>query len=238
MSAGSSGQRLLSSAYGAAAPSNETAEQPRLSLWVALRALVGCAGRTVVLLWNRRLAQPASNVGRRISFADGTSACVYRETVIDRSDPVAPAVLVVGFRLRRIHRGWAHQLFRWESELNTILFAGFPGLVTKLWLRHDEQGLYRGVYQWDDPELAVAYVRALSWVLALVSEPESIHYAVLPTLYRDDVLDEPSRVDTIDTAPGGWWRPVRSLSNNRDVTADWWKRRADGSARGGSARDG
>ncbi|HLY82777.1 MAG TPA: hypothetical protein VKQ71_07320 [Acidimicrobiales bacterium] len=114
----------------------------------------------------------------------------------------------MSFRLRWIRSGWAHALFRLESELNTVLFAGFPGLVSKLWLRHDQRGVYRGFYQWDGADLAVAYVRALWWVLALVSERGSIHYAVLPGLDRDEVLVDAALVDTLAAAPGGWWRPA------------------------------
>lgn len=95
-----------------------------------------------------------------------------------------------------------------ESELNTVLFAGFPGLVSKLWMRHDEQGVYRGVYQWDDPQLAVAYARALWWVLALVSRPDSIHWVVLPGMHRDEVISSTAVLETLDTPSGGWWRPV------------------------------
>jgi hypothetical protein len=146
-------------------------------------------------------------VGRRVWFADGTSATVYRETVIQRAPPADPTVVVVGFRLRKVRSDWAHLLFRVESELNTVLFAGFDGLVSKLWMRHDQHHTYRGIYQWDGPDLAVSYVKALWWVLALASEPGSIHYAVLPGLLRDDVLDNPSLVDSVNTAGGGWWRP-------------------------------
>ena len=109
------------------------------------------------------------------------------------------------FRLRRAHRAWSHTLFRLESELNTILFAGFPGFVSKLWLRHDQHGMYRGVYQWDGVDPAIAYVRALWWALALVSEKDSIRYRVLPGQDRDDVVAGRT------TAPGDagdWWRPV------------------------------
>jgi hypothetical protein len=135
---------------------------------------------------------------------------VYRETVIDGPPATSPAVLVVCFRLRHVHRRWAHALFRWESELNTILFAGFPGLVSKLWLTHDQDDRYRGFYQWDNPDLAEAYVRALWWVLALVSAPGSIRYALLPGLYRDEVLADPAVIDArLRTAPGGWWRPAK-----------------------------
>jgi hypothetical protein len=161
-----------------------------------------------VLVAERRIRQPDANVGRRIAFADRTSGDVYRETVIEGASPAKPAVLVVCFRLRRVHRGWAHALFRLESELNTVLFAGFPGFVSKLWLRHDEHGVYRGFYQWDDPALAVAYVRALWWVLALVSERASIHYVVLPGLDRDEVLADPSLSDAVSAAPAAWWRPA------------------------------
>lgn len=114
-----------------------------------------------------------------------------------------PTVLVVCFRLRRVRRPRGHALFRLESELNTVLFAGFPGLVPKLWLRHDQHAVYRGVYQWDGPDRAVAYVRALWWVLAPVGEPGSIHYALLPGLSRDQVLADPGLVGGLAAAQGG-----------------------------------
>jgi hypothetical protein len=134
---------------------------------------------------------------------------------VDHRGADDPVVLVVCFRLRWVHRRWAHALFRVESELNTVLFAGFPGLVSKLWLRHDQHHRYRGFYQWDGVDQAVAYVRALWWVLALVSERGSIQYAVLPGLRRDDVLADPDLVDLIRAAPGGWWRPVRRPATER-----------------------
>jgi hypothetical protein len=196
------------SALGAAACSNSVREEGPLRFRCALRALLGCAWHTVVLIAHRRIHQPADNVGQLIHFADGTGAEVYRETTVERGPPIEPAVLVVCFRLRRIRRGWIHALFRLESELNTILFAGFPGLVSKLWLRHDEHEIYRGVYQWDGAELAVRYVRALWWVLAVVSEAGSIHYAVLPGLDRDAVLRDPALVDTVAARQDGWWRPT------------------------------
>ena len=199
---------------GPAAPSGADMHKGPLPLRCAAWALVRCAWRTAGLLAERRICQPEANVGRRIFFADGTSAEVYRETVIDRESPAEPAVLVVCFRLRRVHHGWAHALFRLESELNTILFAGFPGLVSKLWLRHDERDVYRGFYQWDDPALAVAYVRALWWMLVLVSEPASIDYAVLPGFNRDEVLTEPSLIDTASAPPAAWWRPVNRSTHS------------------------
>jgi hypothetical protein len=47
-------------------------------------------------------------------------------------------------------RGLGHAAFRGESLLNTPLFAGFPGFVSKLWLANDGLGRYRGLYEWDD----------------------------------------------------------------------------------------
>jgi hypothetical protein len=64
----------------------------------------------------------------------------------------------VAFKLRWVH-GWGHPLFRAESLLNTPLFVGFPGFVSKLWLAHDDNEVYRGFYQWNGAQLADAYVR-------------------------------------------------------------------------------
>lgn len=95
--------------------------------------------RTARLLTRRRVHLPSRHVGTRLFFADGTSARVYRETVVDRPAPTAPYVLVVAFRLRFV-RGPDHTVFRWESLLNTPLFVAIPGYVPKLWLAHDEHG--------------------------------------------------------------------------------------------------
>ena len=124
----------------------------------------------------------------RLQFADGTSAEVYRETVIADADPEQPCVLLVKFRLRGI-RGRGHALFRWESLLNTPLFVGFPGFVSKLWLAHDKNGVYRGVYEWDGPEGAEHYARCLWHVLRLVCVGRSIDYMVLP-MRREELLQQ------------------------------------------------
>ena len=180
-------------------------EQPPLAYPAAMRALAGCAAQTARLLWQRRMHLPTRRVGMRLRFADGTSARVYRETAVDRGTTADPCVLVVEFRLRAV-RGRGHAVFRWESLLNTPLFAGFPGFVSKLWLADDERGRYRGLYEWDGPRRAENYARALWRVLALVSAPGSIHYVVLPDLRRDVLLDRPRVLDGATADAAAWWR--------------------------------
>ncbi len=181
-------------------------EEPPLPYRTAVRAEFSCAAGTARLLRQRRIHLPAGHVGMRLRFGDGTSGRVYRETVIDREETRDPCVLVVGFRLRAV-RGRGHAIFRWESLLNTPLFAGFPGLVSKLWLAADERGRYRGLYEWDGPRRAEAYARALWRVLALVSVPGSIHYIVLPGLRRDELLGRPQVLASITAAnTAAWWR--------------------------------
>ena len=184
-------------------------EEPPLAYRSALWAVINCAATTARLLWRRRIHLPRGRVGMRLRFADGTSARVYRETVVGRDAARDPCVLVVGFRLRAV-RGWGHAVFRWESLLNTPLFAGFPGLVSKLWLADDERGRYRGLYEWDDPQRAEAYARALWRVLALVSVPGSIHYVVLPGLRRDELLARPQALAGAAADAAAWWRPVEA----------------------------
>jgi len=180
-------------------------ERPSLTYPAAVRALAGCFLATARLVWRRRMHLPARRVGVRLRFADGTSAWVFRETVVDRGATVDPSVLVVEFRLRAV-RGRGHAAFRRESLLNTPLVAGFPGLVSKLWLADDERGRYRGLYEWDGPRLAENYARALWRVLALVSVPGSIHYVVLPGLRRDELLARPEVLDDVAADRAAWWR--------------------------------
>jgi hypothetical protein len=102
-------------------------------------------------------------------------------------------------------------LFRWESLLNTPLFVGFPGFVSKLWMAHDSNGAYRGLYEWDGPHAAEQYARALWRVLALVSVPGSIDYQVLPGVRRDELLAQPSRIDPAMPVDGReWWRLIEA----------------------------
>ena len=175
-------------------------DRPPRPLGSALVAVARCVITTVRLLATHRVRQPTDHVGDVLHFADDTSARVYRETVVARADVAQPAALVVEFRLRWVRGDSAHALFRAESLLNTLLFVGFPGFVSKLWLTHDQGGFYRGVYEWDGAELAHAYARALWWILALVSDRDSIHYTVIPGSTRAEFLASECGRDT------AWWR--------------------------------
>jgi hypothetical protein len=158
------------------------------------------------MLARRQVHLSQEHVGRRLRFADGSTTRVYRETVVP-VDPAEPCVLVVAFRLRLV-RGAGHRLFELESLLNTPLFVGFPGFVSKLWCAHDAHGVYRGVYEWDGALRAEHYARSLWRVLELVSVPGSIRYRVLPGLRRDDVLTDPARLEGAEQADLAWWRLV------------------------------
>ena len=181
-------------------------ESQRLPFRPAMAALGLCIVTTGRMLARRTVHLPRRNVGRRLSFADGSTAVVYRETTVDRDEASDPCVLVVSFRLRWVRGwGWGHRLFRWESMLNTVLFVGFPGFVSKLWLAHDRNGVYRGLYEWDGPASAEAYVRALWWALILVSERDSIRHQVVPGIRRDAVL---AGVGDVEPPAREWWNLV------------------------------
>lgn len=198
--------KLTSAVHRSGRDGSAVNEQVPEAYRTALRAVTGCAARTVPLLAGRRIRLRRSHLGLRLHFADGTSARVFRETVAGRGAAVDPCVLVVRFRLRGV-RGAGHALFRRESLLNTPLFVGFPGFVSKLWLADDEHGFYRGLYEWDGPARAARYARCLWRVLALVSVPGSIGYRVLPGIRPADALRD-ARTPR-GGPPGGtgeWWR--------------------------------
>ena len=179
------------------------ADRPPLPLRSAVVALGRCLLRTMALLRHHEVSQPTDHIGDVLRFGDGSAGRVYRETVVRDASVDTPALLVVGFKLRWV-RGWGHAVFRAESVLNTPLFVGFPGFRSKLWLASDVNGVYRGFYQWDDTRLADRYVRALWWVLALVSVRGSIRYLVIPGLDRDDILDDPSPMNAASIPSGPW----------------------------------
>lgn len=182
------------------------ADRRRLPFRRAVRSLSACVLKAGALLRQRAISHPTDHVGQVLRFGDGSSGRIYRETTVSTAAVDSPVVLVVAFRLRWV-RGRGHALFRAESLLNTPLFVGFPGFVSKLWLAHDENGVYRGFYQWDGLELAEAYVRSLWWVLALVCVRGSIHYVVLPALSRDEVLADPTLLDGgVPSQRRAWWR--------------------------------
>jgi hypothetical protein len=175
-----------------------------LALPAALWRIARCAATTTLLLVRGRLHQPRRSVGERLAFADGTSAVVYRETVVDRPPLVEPVVVVVEFRMWLLNGRRGQAYFRFVSLLNTALFPGFPGFGTKLWLAADEEGKYRGLYEWDGARQAESYVRALWWPLAVISHRDSIRYRVLPGRRRGDLLAGGDRAG-LDHA---WWRLV------------------------------
>lgn len=167
-----------------------------LPVGAAWLSVARCVLTSFWMLLRGQVHLSEGNVGRVIRFADGTEARVYRETVADRA-PGDSCYLAVSFRFVAV-RGRGHTLFRWESLLNTPLFVGFPGFVSKLWLAHDGRGTHRGLYEWDGADAAQHYARSLWRVLALVSVRGSVDYRVFPGLRRDDVLSDPSTPDRPD----------------------------------------
>lgn len=187
-------------------PANTAGRHP-LPRGTALRAVVRCFAVSVWMLGRGQVHWPRANVDRALGFADDSTARVYRETVADTS-PRDPCFLAVSFRLRWV-RGRGHAWFRRESILNTPLFVGFPGFVSKLRMAHDGRGTYRGLYEWDGADRAENYARSLWRVLELVSERDSIDYRVFAGLSRDQVLAEPDLLGASDPPDeSAWWRPV------------------------------
>lgn len=187
---------------------NQTGPLPKPD---AMRGVARCFARSWVMLARGEVHMPPDHLGRTIAFADGSAARVYRETRVARN-AVEPCVLVVRFRLRRVRGPW-HTAFEKESLLNTPLFVGFPGFTTKLWLAHDGQDFYRGLYDWDGLVAAEQYARSLWRVLELVSVEESIDYRVLPGLTRDELLARPGLADEhVRTEEDSWWRVVHTAA--------------------------
>jgi hypothetical protein len=180
----------------------------RPSIGDVLSAVLRSAVTTFRLLVARRLRMSGATVGNSIHFADGSTSQVFLETSVPSRRPAAPALLVVKFRLRWIGKArWAHRIFHRTCVVNTPLFAGFPGFVSKLWMYDADTGVYRGLYQWDGSDRATTYAERLRLVLLLVCIDATIAYHVEPGVLRGDALagDAPGP----SSGPDGWWHPTR-----------------------------
>jgi len=188
---------------------SERVRLSRLTRGAALtRPFAGSGATTVVMLARGWLRLSDRHVGWRLTFEDGTTSRVYRETVSRAPRRGAPSLLVVAFRLRGVGRSRSlHAAFRAESLLNTPLFAGFPGFRSKLWLTDPDTGVYRGVYEWDGPDQATAYATTLAALLRLVCVPGTVRFVIRPGLTPDAVLRDPSALGpAARDLDERWWR--------------------------------
>ena len=163
------------------------------------------------LVARRRLVSPKENLGARLTFADGSSSFVFRETAVTEAATTDPALLVIQFRLAALGSNQLlHAGFRRECVLHTPLFAGFPGFRSKLWIDDVETGVYRGVYQWEGADLARHYATRMVGLLAPFSNAGTARCQVVERLRRDDFLLHPELAP--DDVEGDWWRlagPIR-----------------------------
>ncbi len=152
-----------------------------------------------------RLARPADYVGAMLSFRDGTTSWVFRETRVVGATTADPVLLVIGFRLAFLgDLGPLHAGFRRECLIHTPLFAGFRGFRSKLWLGDEDTRIYRGVYQWDGANDAAVYAARMVGLLAPFSNRGTARSHLVAGLTRSDYLLDPDV--TTGRASDGWWR--------------------------------
>ena len=165
---------------------------------------------------HHRLTRPADYVGAMLSFRDGTTSRVFRETLVVGATTADPVLLVIGFRLAFLDDlGPLHAGFRRECLIHAPLFAGFRGFRSKLWLADEDTRIYRGVYQWDGARDAASYAARMVGLLAPFSNRGTARSHVVPGLTRSDYLFDPDV--TTGRSSDGWWRlahrPTRAGSS-------------------------
>ena len=118
--------------------------------------------------------------------------------------------LAVWFHLRGIPPGSRFRRFVFERLClaNTVLFAGFPGYLVKLWMVDPWTADYAGLYSWRCAEEAETYGDYIVRVLSPLSTPNSVGYQLLPgTLDSHLVTSDDS--ETPAAGPLGTQRPSK-----------------------------
>lgn len=157
-----------------------------------------------------RLTSPQDNLGAHLTFADGSSSFVFRETAVadGTSDPT---LLVIQFRLAALGGNrLLHAAFRRECVLHTPLFAGFAGFRSKLWIDDLETGVYRGVYQWQGSDLARHYAARMVALLTPFSNAGTARCRIVERVPRDEYLAHPDIVPA--HAEDDWWRLAEPIA--------------------------
>lgn len=142
-----------------------------------------------------RFRMPTDRIGEPLTTDGGQTFTIYRETTVEprgRDSQRAMAVLAFQFHL------WfmpdplvpiAVRVFEPLSILTTPFFAGLPGFRTKLWLFDHDTGDYLGIYQWENPEMASRYARALRKLMAVFAAPGTVSYGVFEDTSLDAYLE-------------------------------------------------
>ncbi len=168
-------------------------ESSRVSLFSAVLAAAASVVRFCFLLISGRIHQPRQHVGDQLTFANGASARVFRETVVDQRRSVAPTVLIFEYRLRAAH-DWVQQMYLRASVLITPFVVGVPGFVSKMWLTFDENAAYCSIYEWDSAGHAESSAQAIRRILPLIAPPDSIGYHVISDTTRAQYLAQSGEI--------------------------------------------
>ncbi len=175
-------------------------ESSRVSLLSAVLAAAASVVRFCFLLISGRIHQPHQHVGDQLTFANGASARVFRETVVEQGRCDAPTVLIFLYRLRATD-DWVQKMYLRASVLITPFVAGVPGFVSKMWLTFDENAAYCSIYEWDNAGHAESSAQAIQRILPLIAPPDSIAYHVISDTTRAQYLAQSGKVAN-DIPPG------------------------------------
>jgi len=145
---------------------------------------LGRAGwRGLRRLLDGRVRFPRDRVGDVLEFPDGSTAVVYRETVLDPARGATEGGVVLVFRMQvadpEAGTTLREVLFDPVSNVATPFFAGLPGFGRKLWLAGDRPGEFVELYEWATRADADRFADVLQWLLAPVDFAGSATFEVV-----------------------------------------------------------
>ena len=132
--------------------------------------------RTLGLFLAGRVRFHPEDVGLQLETDDGERYRVFCRVVIRREAPPPGALFVVRFTPAHMS---VRQNIRF-SRLPLLIFMGFRGFRSKYWCVDDRTGACEGVYEWQTPADAEAYVASIAFrFMTNRSIPGSVSHRIL-----------------------------------------------------------
>jgi hypothetical protein len=117
--------------------------------------------RTAMLFFTGKIGFVETSIGQEFTMEDGEKFEVFRHVIIRSSNKEInkpQAVFTIRFQLKNM----TIEKNKKFSRIPMLVFMGFHGFRSKLWMLNEETEVFQGVYEWDTLQDAERYSKSIA----------------------------------------------------------------------------